>query len=131
MPTRLAWPRAARTRTPASSTPAPNLPVSASTAPSPGTARRTNSSRSVAPPVAATILASSSGWSSTNRRTPCSWYASAIAPRPLTGCMKWHLAPGSSDRTARTSPIEAVSNARTPPSHKARSTSGASLHLTA
>ena len=49
----------------------PNLPVSVRRAPSPGTARRTNSSRSPAPPVAWTSFASSSLWSSTKRRTPC------------------------------------------------------------
>ena len=36
-------------------------------------------------------------------------------PALLTGCMKWQAAVGSSAFTARTSPIEAVSNWRTPP----------------
>ncbi len=55
------------------------------------------------------ILASSSCVSSTKSRTPCCAHASRIAPRALTGCMKWIAASANICRTSRTSAIEAQS----------------------
>ena len=76
---------------------APNLPDRSSTAPPFGSARRTIRPSAPRTPVAAVscrIFASSSALSSTKSRTPCRAQASRIAPRALTGCMKWIVGVG-------------------------------------
>ena len=70
---------------------------------------RTHSHRSSGAPVASTILSSSSRVSSENTRTPWSKYASRTASADFTGCMKHRVAFGSTERTSRTSVIEATS----------------------
>ncbi len=113
---------------------APNLPDRSSTAAPFGSARRTISPSSPATPVAVVscrIFASSSALSSTKSRTPCRAHASRMAPRGLTGCMKWIAASGNIWRTSATSPIEAQSKCATPPAWTARSIAGSGLHFTA
>ena len=76
-----------------------------------GRARRPRRS----PPISCRIFASSSALSSTKSRTACRAQASRMAPRDLTGCMKWIAASGNIWRTSATSPIEAQSKCATPP----------------